>query len=173
MANILTYIKNYGNLSFDELEFNELDNLIFSQLVYINFSNIVPNKISKTEFILIKDAANKYYDLHQTLDMKIGLLIPDEVLPMLKELAKSKRFSNLKLHGYVQEIDKKETKQFSSLAIEIKENLYYKENCDLAYAIEHNLCICGHVNEPKNRNKFFEESYRLYDYLKMLPEVNW
>lgn len=125
MSNILTYIKNYGDLSFDKLNFNELDNLIFSQLVYINFTNIVPNQISKDEFITIKDASAKYYKLHQTFDTSIGLLIPDEVLPMLKLLAQSKRFSNLKLHGYIQEIDKKETKQFSSLAIEIKNGLYY------------------------------------------------
>ncbi|MBE5812316.1 MAG: DUF2974 domain-containing protein [Clostridiales bacterium] len=125
MSNILTYIKNYGELSFDKLTFNELDNLIFSQLAYINFTNIVPNEISKEKFITIKDASDRYYELHQTLDGSIGLLIPDEVLPMLKLLANSKRFSNLKLHGYIQEIDKKETKQFSSLAIEIKENLYY------------------------------------------------
>lgn len=32
---------------------------------------------------------------------------------------------------------------------------------------------CGNEFIDINRNKFFEESYRLYDYLKMLPEVNW
>lgn len=125
MSNILTYIKNYGELSFDKLAFNELDNLIFSQLAYINFTNIVPNQISKTEFITVTDASEKYYELHKTLDASIGILIPDEILPMLKLLSKSKRFSKLKLYGYIQEINKEETKQFSSLAIEIKENLYY------------------------------------------------
>jgi hypothetical protein len=44
---------------------------------------------------------------------------------MLDKLANCKRFSNLKLYGYIQEIDNKETKQFSSLAIELKEGLYY------------------------------------------------
>ena len=60
MSNILTYIKNYGELSFDKLTFNELDNLIFSQLAYINFTNIVPNEISKEKFITIKEASEKY-----------------------------------------------------------------------------------------------------------------
>lgn len=125
MSNILTYIKNYGHLSFDELSFNELDNLIFSQIVYINFSGIVPQKISKEEYISINYAATKYYELHKNLDHSIGLLIPNDILPMLEALSKSKRFSELKLHGYIQEIDKEETKQFSSLAIEIKKGLYY------------------------------------------------
>lgn len=125
MSNILSYIKKYGHLSFDELDFNELDNLIFSQIVYINFSNIVPQKISKKDYISIKCAATKYYELHKNLDHPIGLLIPNDILPMLEILSKSKRFSELKLHGYIQEIDKEETKQFSSLAIEIKKGLYY------------------------------------------------
>ena len=125
MSNMLTYIKNYGHLSFDELEFNEIDNLILSQIVYINFTNIMPNKISKADFVTINEATNKYYAIYKTLDKPIGLLIPDEILPMLKKLANCKRFSNLKLYGYIQEIDKKETKQFSSLAIEIKKDLYY------------------------------------------------
>ena len=37
MSNMLTYIKNYGKFTFEELEFNEIDNLIFAQIVYINF----------------------------------------------------------------------------------------------------------------------------------------
>jgi len=125
MSNILTYIKNYGELSFEKLAFNELDNLIFSQLAYINFTNIVSPQISKDNFITIKDATNKYHELYNTLNKPIGLIIPDEVLPMLKLLSNSKRFGALKLYGYIQEIDKSETKQFSSLAIEIKSNLYY------------------------------------------------
>ena len=125
MSNILSYIKKYGHLSFEELDFNEVDNLIFSQLIYINFSNIVPNKISKTEYTSIKNATEEYYKIHKTLKASIGLLIPDEILPMLKQLSECNRFANLKLHGYIQETNQKEIKQFSSIAIEIKENLYY------------------------------------------------
>lgn len=53
------------------------------------------------------------------------------------------------------------TKKGIELFEKIKDNLYYKENCDLTYAIEHNPCICGHVNEPKNRKNFFEEFEKL------------
>lgn len=39
----------------------------------------------------------------------------------------------------------------------IKSKIYYKENCDLDFAIENNPCICGHVKKNKKRKKFFEE----------------
>ena len=40
MKNMLDYIEEYGNYSFKEKPFNEVDNLIFSQLAYTDFKNI-------------------------------------------------------------------------------------------------------------------------------------
>lgn len=40
MKNMLDYIEEYGNYSFKEKPFNEIDNLIFSQLAYTDFKNI-------------------------------------------------------------------------------------------------------------------------------------
>ena len=37
---MLDYIEEYGNYSFKEKPFNEIDNLIFSQLAYTDFKNI-------------------------------------------------------------------------------------------------------------------------------------
>ena len=39
----------------------------------------------------------------------------------------------------------------------IKSKVYYKENCDLEFAIENNPCICGHVEETKTRKNFFKK----------------
>ena len=37
MNNMLDYIEEYGDFSFKEKAFNEVDNLIFSQLAYTDF----------------------------------------------------------------------------------------------------------------------------------------
>ena len=37
---MLDYIEEYGNYSFKEKPFNEVDNLIFSQLAYTDFKKI-------------------------------------------------------------------------------------------------------------------------------------
>ena len=39
----------------------------------------------------------------------------------------------------------------------IRHTLYYKEDCDLDYAIKTNPCICGSVKEPEIRKEFFED----------------
>ena len=43
MKNILYFLKKYGNKSFDELPFNEIDALLLSQLSYLFFERTVPN----------------------------------------------------------------------------------------------------------------------------------
>ena len=42
MAGINTYIKEYGDKTFNEEKFNEIDNVILSSVVYLNFDGIVP-----------------------------------------------------------------------------------------------------------------------------------
>ena len=57
MANIEDYIAWRGDLSFDVDPFNEVDNLILSELAYSDFGGIVSD--SKKDEISIKDVAKK------------------------------------------------------------------------------------------------------------------
>ena len=41
MENIYDYLDKYGNKTFDEVEYTEIDNLVFTQISYLNFNNIV------------------------------------------------------------------------------------------------------------------------------------
>lgn len=43
MPNLIDYIKKYGNYTFNEKEFNSIDNLVLSTLSYFSFTNIVPS----------------------------------------------------------------------------------------------------------------------------------
>ncbi|MDO5479040.1 MAG: hypothetical protein Q4G23_07750, partial [Clostridia bacterium] len=58
MHNIIDYIRWRGDLSFTDTPFNEVDNLIFTQLSYLDFSGIVSEKI--TESITLEEAWNRY-----------------------------------------------------------------------------------------------------------------
>ena len=54
--NINTYIKTFGNKSFKELPFNEVDGLIFAEMAYINFQlYISPTQLIKLKDLEIKD----------------------------------------------------------------------------------------------------------------------
>ena len=53
MSNIVNYINKYGNLTFDELKLNELDELIFGVLSYVDFDGILEN--NKYEKVFFND----------------------------------------------------------------------------------------------------------------------
>lgn len=42
MANLMDYLEWRGDLTLEKSPFNEVDNLILSQLVYVDFKGIVP-----------------------------------------------------------------------------------------------------------------------------------
>ena len=51
MANIFDYIKWRGDLNLKQSEFNEVDNIILSELAYIPFEEIM----EENEIVLIKE----------------------------------------------------------------------------------------------------------------------
>ena len=61
MANIMDYLEWRGDLSFEADPFNERDNLILSQLVYVEFSGIVPG-IKEAGSITLKAASELFFE---------------------------------------------------------------------------------------------------------------
>ena len=44
MTTIKDYLTFYKNITFDEATFNEMDNILFAELSYLNWKNIVTSK---------------------------------------------------------------------------------------------------------------------------------
>lgn len=118
--NIFDYLNYYGKYTFDEKPFNEIDNVIFSELAYVDFNGIVSN--DNRHKIRLKDAAKSY------LDSK-GNVIKNDILPIvesLKLLVAAKdtdRFKDILLYNYKNNITDK--CQFSCLTFEINKRLVY------------------------------------------------
>ena len=68
MSNIIDYMKWRGDLTFSQDPFNEIDNLILSQLVYVELNNIVSDNAAHA--ISLLDAAKNFFK--QKLNQRIG-----------------------------------------------------------------------------------------------------
>ena len=62
MANIYSYISRYGNKTFDDVEFNEVDAAILCNIPYVDFVGILDNSGDETtisvaleKFLMMKD----------------------------------------------------------------------------------------------------------------------
>ena len=63
MPNILDYVDWRGDITFDKSPFNDIDNLIFTQLSYINFDGIVPS-FNENGSIKLSYAADRFFHVH-------------------------------------------------------------------------------------------------------------
>lgn len=123
MANILDYIEWRGDLSMSVDEFNDIDNLILSQLSYLNFEGIIPGEEGGS--ILLREAARKYLSDADETRTYTGLLVSPQTVTLLKKAAESARFSGIKLSKYVNKINEEEQKQFSAVTCLLEDNTVY------------------------------------------------
>lgn len=119
MSNIIDYINWRGDLDFTQSPFNEIDNLIFTQIAYIDFDNIVSEDL-RTK-ISLKDAWESYKDKPAK---KLGAILPDEIEKLFEKMANAQRYKNMFLSGFANYIDEAKEKQFSALCISGKGFVY-------------------------------------------------
>ena len=117
MPNIMDYLEWRGDLTFAEAPLCEVDNLIFCLLSYVDLDGIVPPSMKKGS-ITLRAAAAEYFFTHQSVrERPLGFIIPADTLILFRRMAHTRRFRDLLLTGYVNEISEERETQFSALTI--------------------------------------------------------
>ena len=117
MNNMINYLKEYADLSFDEYPFNSVDSLILSQLSYIQFE--------KSE---IDIESNKHYlsDFYDELDtITSSTRVPEENKDLYLELIHSLRFENISISNFVYNFDMDNEKQFCAMTFHLPQHIDY------------------------------------------------
>jgi len=125
MANMLDYLAWRGDVSFSYSPFNEVDNLILSEMAYVPFEGIVPNP-SSGNGISIEDASEIFFSKHteeEFIELEAGSIAKAPLV--LKKAAESQRFSGTKLSCYVNEIDRDTQVQFSAVCFHLPDHTVY------------------------------------------------
>lgn len=124
MANILDYLDWRGDLTFEQSEFNEVDNLLLAQLVYVDFEGIVAGPESKKK-ISVADAAKIFFETHDEEEIMKRVSMTKTAIYVLKKMAETKRFQNAMLSGYVNDISIEEQSQFSVVCVTLSDKSLY------------------------------------------------
>lgn len=140
--NIYNYLEYYGEFSFKDKPFNEIDNVIFSLLSYLNLNYIVST--NRKNKLTIKEVANRYFSHHTKKTDKLNILAVRDAVNLLDKLKDTKRFKDVLVYNY--QYIGNESSQFSAMTFEIKNDLCYiafegtdqlisgwKEDCKMAY----------------------------------------
>lgn len=119
MGNIITYVQEKGHLAFDELGFNEVDSLILSELSYLDFSCCTNGPVAFEMTIgQLKDAG--FHASCPSNDFS-----PDRCAELFDALSASRRFRDVGVDFFVNEIDPREEKQFSAVTFRLSPRLHY------------------------------------------------
>lgn len=116
MANILDYLDWRGDLTFAQSPFNEVDNLLLSQLVYVELDGIVPGP-EKEETICISEVSRIFFATHDEKKIMERVSMTKTAMYVLKKMAESARYQDAKLGGYVNDISIKEQSQFAVVCV--------------------------------------------------------
>ena len=113
---LFEYIDKYGDYSFEDKEINEVDNMIFSFLSYVNLQNI---ELSEKE--TLESVSKKVFSIDRR--GKKSIIAEKDALRLLKAIMNKKRYKDCLLFNYIYEVD--DDSQFSVITIEYLKNHIY------------------------------------------------
>lgn len=125
MANLMDYLDWRGDLTLQQSPFNEVDNLILAELAFVDFGGIVP-AMGSGEGLSLRKAAEAYfsrYSADEKIDM--GVLVPADIPAMLRKMAISTRFRDMKLNCFADWLDTERAEQFAALTVETGDGMVY------------------------------------------------
>ena len=125
MANLLDYLDWRGDLTLEQAPFNEVDNLILAELSFVDFRDIVPG-LGGGDSVVLREAAEGFFAKFpegEKIDM--GVLVPAVIPEMLRKMADSRRFGDMKLNCFVDWLDVGKGEQFAALTIETGDGALY------------------------------------------------
>lgn len=124
MSDIYEYLKWRGDLSMKLEPFNEIDSLILSELVYVDFKTCAPSFLSG-QALSLADVAHDFFINNDEKELLDRFSFIKESINLLKVLAKTARFKNIKLSNYLSELDYQNVKQFAALTFKLEDGTIY------------------------------------------------
>ena len=124
MSNLMDYLDWRGDLTFREAPFNEVDNLILAQLVYVEFAGIVPAP-GEEGTITVKEACELFFAAHDRKEIMERVSMTKTAAFVLEKMAQTERFCNAQLFGYINDISKEEQSQFSVVCVRLDDKSIY------------------------------------------------
>lgn len=124
MANLIDYLNWRGDLTFDKVPFNDIDNLILAEISYVNLTDIVP-PVKSGESVTLEEASCIFFEMNDEEELKNSKSFIWQAPFLMREAAKTERFRNLLLSNYVDNIDEIIEMQFGVFHIKLDDKNTY------------------------------------------------
>lgn len=165
MANVCDYVKWRGDLTLDQSEFNEIDNLILARFSYFPFDKI----IRENEIVTIKELSKRFSEQDVT---KLPILWKDDV-ELFPLMGDSKRFGGMLATKYINKIDAEQEKQFSAITVLMPNDTIYvsyrgTDNTIVGWKEDFNMSFKSHIASQISAKQYLEEIAKEYPSSKII-----
>ena len=123
MGNIMDYISWRGDLSLEQSQFNEVDNLILACFSYVNLDGIPA--VTKQKGIGLKKLTEEFMKLYTMKELEADKSFIRLAPFMMMEMAKSARFGKCVVRNYVNDIVTEAEQQFAAMEIVLEDGTSY------------------------------------------------
>ncbi|MEL7645197.1 MAG: DUF2974 domain-containing protein [Anaerolineaceae bacterium] len=124
MPNILDYLDWRGDLEFQYDPLNEVDNLVFSVLSYLDFAGAVPTT-EETGSVSLADATETIKQMPEQITAPITSVFFSRLPLLLEKCASSARYRDVRLSHYINRVSFDEAEQFSAVVFTVEENIHF------------------------------------------------
>lgn len=124
MPNIMDYLDWRGDIPFSVDPFHHVDNLILSELAYIDFAGIVPGA-EEDASVSLQEANEAYWRRHSGEESQRERTFFYLAPTLLKKVAAAPRYAGMRLSGYTNTVSAEENEQMSAVTFRLKNGLVY------------------------------------------------
>lgn len=117
--NIIDYITWRGDLTFSQVPINEVDSLIFTCLCYETFDDILTSPMTLNEL------GERFFKKYQEVNLKKRVTLTSHLYEVLKACMYTRRYGDLMVSDFVNEIDETKDLQFSAMTFSYKKDFKY------------------------------------------------
>ena len=165
MANVCDYVRWRGDLTLEQSEFNEIDNLILARFSYFPFDKI----IRENEITTIKELSRRFSNQDVT---KLPILWKDDV-ELFPLMGNSKRFGGMLATKYINKIDAEQEKQFSAITVLMPNDIIYvsyrgTDNTIVGWKEDFNMSFKSHIASQISAKQYLEEIAKEYPSSKII-----
>lgn len=117
MANLFDYLKWRGDIPITADGFNAVDNLIFSELVYVDLEDAVPEDWESG--VTLSEAASRYKAGEDEEKAASFSVYKQKAVSLLFEAAKTRRFADIPMHAFVNRVSDSAEGQMAAVTFEM------------------------------------------------------
>ena len=121
MGNLITYVQQYGAQTFEDKSLTDIDVLVLTEIAYLPFDEIVPKSFDVTEAISLEQLGKEFETIKEKEHENNPFMITSERIELLEVVSKSQRYKEIKVFGFMNDIDDERTKQFAAVCYQWEE----------------------------------------------------